>query len=157
MAQKIIEGDAAKVVGESIEYPEVSSCLTITCIANGGSYLVGGHAVCHPDPKKGQWSIDRIIEFIKTAVPAGQRDHLLLLGDLTNQFWKTGGWVQKIITGFNMLDPDQYTCADKSLYRGVVSVDVVVSPTGVWQFWRANAAQEGAPLAGGVVSLHQHA
>lgn len=77
----LTEGQVCARSASKISYPQINSCLTITCVCEHNMFA-GGHGVIFPDAEKGQKSIDPIIAHILLASPIQERGHLFLIGDI---------------------------------------------------------------------------
>jgi hypothetical protein len=126
------EGQTARTGTDLVYYPNINSCLTVTCVCRG-PLLVGGHAVLIPEP--GQQNVDQIVGYIDTNTKPNDRQHLYLLGD-------TGTWddnlrglgsrfgnLQALAAGLGMAD--KYTEVDISGWtNGGGMVEFQFSPLG---------------------------
>ncbi len=137
----VLEGHIAVTHAQEIVYPEVSTCLTITCVGTGG-LMAGGHAVLNHNPAKGQKPFDEIVKTIKAYVPKKERSHLLFIGcDL--EFWENQlsrfGYMDlgDIEVELEMQGKSTKFDTLQAAPRGT-AVDVVVKPTGVAQIYKSH-------------------
>ncbi len=122
----LTEGKTGTVVDGDVKYPEIDSCLTITCFGRGR--MAGGHAVMFPEA--GQKSFEEIINDISKMIPANERVRALVIGDLHNAMWVKK--LPDIPTGLGVGVMSQ-DIAEYGKGEGGSALDVVVNTTGRWE------------------------
>ncbi len=126
----IHEGETGSTQGaEDLIFPDINSCLTVTCACEGG-VVIGGHAVLIPEAN--QLSLVKIVEVLKRA-PV--RKHLFLIGD--NATWDqnlsalTGGTfsnLRAVATALNLGDKVSLIDVEKWTNGGKGMVQIVFHP-----------------------------
>ncbi len=151
MAQDVTEGHWYQGA-DSVCYPAISSCLTITCLGSGR--LAGGHILREMTGAGGESCI-QIFQHIQASIPANERRHVFVIGDTAA--WnnviedKSGGGIRDLdeiseklgldrLTQTTVIDTHdvglKYGTAPKGKLKGKLevqstgSVNVYVSPTG---------------------------
>lgn len=134
MPHDVIEGHFYQGA-DSICYPEISSCLTVTCVGNG--LVAGGHAVLRPVGNK--LGLGEILDCIQRRIR--QPRHVFLIGDTGGEWenninYLSGGRINNAegvdgIADYFQLGPTSRTKVDVDDFtHGKGSVDVYVSPIG---------------------------
>jgi hypothetical protein len=129
------EGQTFRTTSQDILYPDITSCVSITCVCKG-PILAGGHAFMFPDPAQGQLTIDRIVDFVNVNTPPTERAHLFLIGE-------TGTWddnIRSLGSRFTSMNDIAnvfgcpHTVVDVFQYsHGRAAVQIYFSPLGFYE------------------------